>query len=55
MGAYLIFCYFCPETISNVLVGSLHEDLEEDPGSWSYGNFILTRKLVWPMLIVHPH
>ena len=30
-----------------MLVGSLHENLREDPGFWTYLHSTLTRKLVW--------
>jgi hypothetical protein len=35
-----------------LFVGSLYEDLREDPGSWTHVNFTLTRNLMWPMLII---
>ena len=33
MGEYSMLCYFCPVQIFKVLVGSLQEDLVEDPAS----------------------
>ena len=43
-----------------MLVGNPHEDLGEDPGSWTHVNFTMKKKLVWhtltiPVLIFHPH
>ena len=34
------------------MVGSLDEDLGADPRSSTHVNFMLTRKLVWPKLII---
>jgi hypothetical protein len=42
---------FLLKLLINVSVGSLHEDLGEDLGSWTHGDSTLTRKLVWPTLI----
>ena len=47
----------------DVLVTSLHEDLEKDLVSWTHINSTSTRKLAWPTLIIssaalnyfHPH
>ena len=33
------------------MVGSLHKDSREDPGSWTHITSTLTRKVVWLMLI----
>ena len=35
-----------------MLVGSLREDLGEDPGSWVHINSTLTRESMWFMLII---
>ena len=61
MWIIILFCATCVlQLIFKVLVGSLHEDLQEDPGSWTYVNSTLTEKLVCrtliiSMLIFHPH
>ena len=39
---------------------SFHKNLGEDPGSWNDIYSIMTKKLVWPMLIIfmlifHPY
>ena len=45
----ILFCAtFVLKLIFNVLVGNLHEN----PGSWTHMKSTLTRKLVWPMLII---
>ena len=54
----IILCHatFVLKLIFNVLVDNLHEDLGECPRSWTtHMNSALTRKLVWPALIFHPH
>jgi hypothetical protein len=38
--------------ICKVLVGSFHEDLQVDQGSWTNINSTLARKLMWPMLMI---
>ena len=48
MWAINLYCAtFVLQVIFNVLVGSLYEDLGEDPRSWTHKIFNLTRKLVW--------
>lgn len=53
MWAILLFSTtFVLQLIFLVLVESLHADLWEDLGSWTHVNAALTRKLVWPLLII---
>ena len=45
VGDCFMWCYFCPITsIHRVRVGSLHEDIREDPGSQTHVNSTLTGK-----------
>lgn len=50
----ILFCdTFVSQLIFNVLVGIRHEDLGEDPVSWTHVNSTLTRKYAWPTLHIH--
>ena len=47
------FCaMFVLQLLFDMLVGSLNEDLGEDPMSWTHVNSTLTKKSLWPTLII---
>ena len=53
MDLLYYFCVtFVVQLMFNVVVGSLHEDSGEDPGSWTCNSSTVTRKSVWPTLII---
>ena len=50
----LIYITFDLESMLKVLVGSLREDLGENPWSWARIIATLSRHIVWPTIIISP-